>query len=221
MSAVQSPPQHLVGAQFVLLDRVNWKAYEALAESWAGLPRRVTYDRGRLEIMSPLPIHERIKALVGLLIKAYLVERGLGFHLGGSMTFKLPDKQRGLEPDECYWVQNAARMRGRDEYDPETDPPPDLAVDVDITSSSLPRMSIYADLQVPEVWRYKDDALTIHLLKGGEYRPSDVGLALPALTGGAITRFLALRNEGDAAVVAAFLRWARGENKTRRRPPRK
>src|SRR4051794_16355189 len=118
MATVQAPPEQTVGATYVLLDHVSWEAYEALAKSWGDLPRRLTYDRGRLEIMSPLPIHERCGRLIGALIQAYMLERDIPFHLGGSTTFKQPDKERGLEPDECYWIQNAARMRGRDEFDP-------------------------------------------------------------------------------------------------------
>lgn len=225
MSTIQAPTEQVVGATFVLLDHVSWKAYEALAESWADLPRRMTYDRGRLEIMSPLPIHERCGGIIGRLIEMYTFERDVPCHLGGSTTFKLAEKKRGLEPDRCYWIQNAPRMRGRDEYDPESDPPPDLAVEVDITSSSLPRMSIYADLGVPEIWRYKNGVVTIHLLREtGDFEESDVGLAVPALTPEVVTRFLNLRSElDDTDLLKAFVRWVREEapSAKRTRRPRK
>jgi Uma2 family endonuclease len=224
VSTAQTTEQ-TVGATYVLLDHVSWKAYEALAESWADLPRRMTYDRGRLEIMSALPIHERCGGLIGRFIETYTLERNAPCQLGGSTTFKQPAKERGLEPDRCYWIQNEPRMRGRDDYDPETDPPPDLAVEVDITSSSLPRMSIYADLGVPEIWRYKNGVVTIHLLREtGEYEESDAGLALRPLTAEVITRFLNLRSElDDTALLKAFVRWIREEEKPAKktRRPRK
>src|SRR3954470_2344510 len=109
MPPIQAPAEQAVGATYVLLDHVSWKAYEALAESWADLPRRMTYDQGRLEIMSPLPLHDHCGGLIGRLIEAYTLERDVPCRLGGSTTFKLPKKQRGLEPDKCYWIQNVAR----------------------------------------------------------------------------------------------------------------
>ena len=81
-------------------------------------------------------------------------ELHLPFHLGRSTTLRRRRKQRGLEPDDCYWIAHASDMRGKTAFNSRTDPPPDLAIEVDITHSSLDRMAIYAKLRVPEVkWR--------------------------------------------------------------------
>jgi Uma2 family endonuclease len=220
MATVHSPAEQTTQGLHVVLDHVSWKAYEALLESWAEYPRRLTYDRGRLEIMCPLHIHERCGKLMGRLIEMYTWERDIPLHSGGSTTFKQAAKQKGLEPDECYWIQNEPRMRGSDEHDLDSDPPPDLAVEVDITSSSLDRMSIYADLGVLEVWRYKDGVVTIHLLReSGQYELSDTGRALPPLTGEVVTRFLNLRNElGDTGMLKAFVKWVREQSKVETSP---
>jgi Uma2 family endonuclease len=117
-------------------------------------------------------------------------------------------------------------MRSRKEFDPETDPPPDLAIEVDITSSSLNRMSIYATLRVPEVWRFDGTTFSIHLLREDcEYEERDHGKALPELTKEVVTRFLALSDQlGETELLGEFLRWVRGQEKGRRkakRPPKK
>jgi Uma2 family endonuclease len=205
--------------QRVVLEHVSWEAYEALLKSWADLPVRMTYDQGRLEIMCPQLYHERSRALIVQMVEAFTLERRIPRHTGGSTTFKREAKKRGLEPDGCYWIQNEPRMRSREDFDPEQDPPPDLAIEVDITSSSLDRMSIYADLGVPEIWRFDGTRLSIHLLReGGNYEESERSLALPELTPDVVMRFLAMSAEmGETELLLAFLDWVRLQAK----PPRK
>ena len=219
----------IVGEQRFLFESVNWEAYEALLKSWQDLPVRMTYDRGRLEIMSPLLSHEQFSSLLAQMVWAYTLELRIPRHSGRSTTFKQTAKERGLEPDECYWIQNEPRMRSRKEFDPDKDPPPDLAIEVDITSSSLDRMSIYADLGVPEVWRFDGETLTMNLLRGGNtYRASARSRALPALTPEVLMRFLQMSDGmGETEVLLAFLEWVRTEAKEKtpapkpRRPPKK
>src|SRR5439155_6648165 len=115
---------------------------------------RITYYRGSLELMAPLWNHEwwgvrldRVLTGVGMTLKR-------DFVCGGSTTFRRKDRDAGLEPDQCYYTVNAHRMLGLRELDLSSDPPPDLALEVDFTSSSLDRMGIYVALGVPEVWRW-------------------------------------------------------------------
>src|SRR5262245_35011499 len=129
----------------------------------------MTYDRGRLEFMSPLHAHQNYGSLICQMIWAYTLERRIDRHSGRSTTLRRESEQRGLEAEDCFRIQNEHRMRGRKDFDAERDPPPDLAVEIDITSSSLPRMSIYATLGVPEVWRFDGTTLTINLLRRGRY----------------------------------------------------
>src|SRR5262249_24348356 len=185
-----------------LLEWVSWEAYEALLKSWADLPVRMTYDRGQLEIMAPMLSHEQFGNLIAQMIEAFTLELRIPRHSGGSTTFKREAKKRGLEPDKCYWIQNEPRMRSRKDFDPTIDPPPDLAIEVDITSSSLDRMGIYADLGVPEVWRFDGEHLTINLLRQGRYEQAELSLALPALTPEVVLRFLRLSDEmGETEVM--------------------
>lgn len=213
----------VLGEQRVMFEEVSWEAYEALVKSWADLPVRMTYDHGRLEIMSPLLPHELYGALIAQIVETFTLEMRIPRCTGGSTTFKRVAKQRGLEPDECYWIQNEPRMRSRKEFDPERDPPPDLAIEVDITRSSLDRMSIYADLGVPEVWRFDGETLTIHVLvKGKRHETSPRSLALPALLPEVVQRFLEESNEmGEVELMRAFLRWVRTEVKGKKKPARK
>src|SRR5205807_6103105 len=135
---------------------------------------------------------------IARMIETFTMERGIPLHSGKSTTFRREAKRRGLEPEECYWIQNAALMQSRKDFDLERDPPPDLAVEVDITSSSLDRMGIYASLGVPEVWRFDGEMLTVHLLQAEEtYAPSERSRALPELPPDEVRRFLRLIDEQD------------------------
>lgn len=97
---------------------------------------------------------------------------------GGSTTFQREDLERGFEPDECYYVKNAEWMRGKTEVNLDFDPPPDLTIEVDIKHSSLNRMSIFAAVGIPEVWRYDGEKLVVYLLKNNEYQVSRTSSAL-------------------------------------------
>jgi len=215
MSTVVKP-----AAERILLHEISWKAYEALLESWAERPVRTTYDHGTLEIMSPLLIHERIQIITEQLIDAYTEELNIPRMSGGGTTFKQEAHKRGLDPDACYWIQHERVMRGKDDFDPDTDPPPDLAIEVDITHSSLDRMSIYATLGVPEVWRFDEHGLTINLLQGGGYVVSERSVALPGLPPAEVIRFLEMRAELDeVSLIRSFREWVRQQG--RKKPARK
>jgi Uma2 family endonuclease len=215
-----------VAAERVLLHGVSWKAYEALLECWADRPVRLTYDRGRLEIMSPLRKHEKPGAFLKQMIELFTLGMKIPRETGGSMTFRKEAAQRGLEPDGCYWIQNVEAVRGTEEFDGQVDPPPDLVIEIDITSSSLDRMSIYAALGVPEVWRFDGVELTVNLLQHGQYIPSEQSLALPGLPLGVVRRFLDRRTEDEVTLLSSFQAWVRKQARGRgagrsRRPPRK
>jgi Uma2 family endonuclease len=159
----------LVGERRFLLEEVSWEAYEALLKGWRSRSKRITYDRGSLELMSPLLSHEQYGTLLGRLVVFFAFERKIPLHTGRMLTIKRESMQRGLEPDDCYWIQNEPSMRSRKDFDADSDPPPDLAIEVDINSSSLDRMSIYAALGVPEVWRFDGTAFSINLLRQGSF----------------------------------------------------
>jgi Uma2 family endonuclease len=169
-----SPGSHL------LLSDVTWEQYEALLEELGGdrhIPR-INYCNGTLELMVPLPAHERPHRIIADILKAILDAQDRDWEDFGSTTFKKP-KRAGLEPDTCFYIQNAERVRSLMRMDMDIDPPPDLAIESDVTSKTT--FDAYRTLQVPEVWVYNNGRLTIQLLQAGEYQESERSLVFPDL----------------------------------------
>ena len=170
---------------------------------------RLTFDDGQLEIMSPSPRHESVKTHLARLIEAYADAMGIVAEGLGSTTFKRKDLQKGLEPDECYYVQHAADLIGKDEIDLAFDPPPDLTLEVDIFRSHLKRQPIYAALGVPELWRF--DGRRLQFLRRdpavNRYVPAERSLAFPQLSPELIDEMLAVSlAKGQSAAVAELRR---------------
>ena len=199
-----------VGAS-LRVDDVAWEDYEQLMydlrESSAV---RVFYDQGRMEIMSPLPAHEKPVKVLHRLITALSDELNIDIESLGSSTLKKELQDKGAEPDDCFYVQHAAQMIGRTDLDLHVDPPPDIAIESDLTSSSLDRFAIYAGLGVPELWRISNQYVQIWLLRGTDYDVSETSLAFPFLTVDALNEHLALGlAEGERKAARAFREWAR------------
>ncbi len=167
---------------------------------------RVTYDRGVLEVVTLTYEHGRAAHILAFLILAWAEERQVVLRGAASTTFKRRDLRRGLEPDQCYWIANQARVRGLARIDLGRDPPPDLVLEIDVTHSSVPRMPIYAALGVPEVWRLQGTALSMHQLQAsGSYLAIPVSRALPPLAPSDLVPFLALSDQlDDIAVLSQF-----------------
>ncbi len=175
-------PMPTAPAQHAVLHGIRFETYERLLEDLADRQVRLTYDRGVLEIMSPSHQHERIKYWIRRLVDAATEELDVAIIGGGSTTWRRQDLEKGLEPDECYWVQNEEKVRGRLDLDLSVDPPPDLAIEVDVYATSLDRLVIYGALGVPEVWRYENGRITVHLRQeDGSYRNSDTSACFPWL----------------------------------------
>ena len=145
----------------VLLRNIPWATYEAMVEDPANRHVRMTYDRGSLELMSPLSPHETLLVYFRRMIEALAFELGIPIKGLGATTLKREDVERGLEPDASFYFANERRIRGKKRLDLTIDPPPDLAIEIDITSSSLNRQSIYASLGVPEIWRFDGESLRV------------------------------------------------------------
>lgn len=207
MSTAYTP----AGQRFVL-SSVTWRSYERLLRVFADQPGvRLTYDRGVLELMTLSHEHENQDRLLGRFIVVLTEELGLALKSGGSTTLRRRKRRRGLEPDECYWIARETLVRKRDAIDLRVDPAPDLAVEIDITRSSINRMAIYAALNVPEVWRFDGQALTFHVLgAAGQYAESSHSLTFPQLTPDDLLAFLNLRGQMDEnAIVRQFRTWVR------------
>ncbi len=171
-------------ADSILLENVSWELYEMLLRDRdaAGQHYKITYDRGRMSIMSPLPIHEAIKTLLGRMIEMADVERDVGITSFGSTTWRREDLLVALEADECYYVGREPAYDRNKPIDLTREPAPDLAVEVDITRHPLERLAVYATLGVGEVWRYNGQQVQFFLLDAaGRYgtRKFEEGDAVP------------------------------------------
>ncbi|MBE9011532.1 Uma2 family endonuclease [Pseudanabaenaceae cyanobacterium LEGE 13415] len=158
--------------QRVLLQDVSWQEFERILEELGDRrSTRIAYENGILEIMTPLPEHEANKEITGDLVKALLEELDLEFLTLGSTTFKNQQMMTGIEPDQCFYIQNEAKVRGKNRLDLSIDPPPDLVIEIDLTSRTHP--SIYQALGVPELWRFEKGQLQINVLRNGQYEVSE------------------------------------------------
>jgi len=152
---------HLPEGATLVFQQFSWSEYERLLEDLLGRHRlRVTYDRGRVEIMSTLSEHEDYSEFIDRLVCAFVDRFDVNLEMRGQTTWRREDLQRGLEADGCYYVNNAALIIGKRKIDLESDPPPDIALEIDITNESLSKSPIYAALKVPEIWRF--DGREVH-----------------------------------------------------------
>jgi Uma2 family endonuclease len=205
IAQIQVPP-----GQRLILDNISWQEFEEILED-LGEHRHshIAYYRGVLEFRMPLPGHERAKVLIGDLLKIILDELGLEWESLGSTTFKSQVMQAGIEPDDCFYIQNYQAMIGKQRLDLTIDPVPDLAIKVDFTS--LTQVSAYQALGVSEIWCYKKGKLKINVLENGQYvnaLMSKVFPDLPVLEG--ISLFLEKSGELPmSALRREFRQWLR------------
>ena len=197
-----------------LLIGIRWETYQALLLDLAENPsKKLTYDQGTLEIMTPLPEHEINKGFLGRLVQTTTEVLGLEISSLGSTTLSRKDLQKGVEPDECYYITNEALVRGKIKFDFNYDPPPDLAIEIDITSSSLERLTIYAALGVREIWRFDGENLFIYCLQDGNYQELENSNVLPILSKSVILNFLIRRAEkGENYLLREFRQWLEKQN---------
>jgi Uma2 family endonuclease len=142
-----------------------------------------------------------------LYVATFCEVRGIDFQMFGSATWKSKTLNKGVEPDACYYVENAHRVIGEQDIRLETHPPPDIAVEIDITNSSLKKLFIYAALGVPEVWRYDGHSYTFYILKDGKYSEIPASHQLPGLTGALLLEAIADGvKRGSIAAMKAFRR---------------
>jgi Uma2 family endonuclease len=221
MATVIEPKQAELAdyTQRLVVDGVSWEAYEQIGNALEGQRGlRLTYDRGRLEFMTISPAHERSKTMFGRLLEMLAWELDVTVEGAGSMTMRRKDAARGLESDECYWIQSEPAVRGKKEIDFAVDPPPDLALEIDLSRSSLRRIDIYANLQVSEIWRFDGTAIEIlRLQPDGRYEVSDESAAFPGFPVHELARFLLAAEEtGQTEQLRAFVEWLRAQGFERR-----
>jgi len=198
---------------FLIRENVSWEEYEDLLEqvgeaTWL----RIAYDDGTLEIMTVGPKHEKFATFIEGLVGVIRLRLRMNIVFFGSSTMRKEKKRKGIEPDACFYVQTAEALGNRMDLDFEKDPPPDVAVEVDVTRHSISKFGIYAGLGVPEVWIYDGKELKIHLLEQDEYLPAIESQALPILSGPILSKFLSqLREEGELQAILAFDDWLQSQ----------
>lgn len=188
METVKSPAEGRV-----LLRNVSWETYERLISEREERPApRFFYDRGVLEIMSPYIEHEPLNRTIALFVELVVIEMETDVFDAGSTTYKREDLEGGFEPDSAfYFSENIERVRGKKKLDLDAgDPPPDLVIEVDITSFSLNKLPIYSRLGVPEVWRHDGERISILALRDAEYVEVSESTFLPPVTGETLTNFV-------------------------------
>ncbi len=197
---------HLPPGGMLIFQNVTWGEYDELLKQLSDRPGvRVSYDEGRLEIMSPLPEHEEYKESIRDMVRVFADAKGIEFEGRGSATWRREKLQKGSEPDTCFYVANAARIIGRRTIDLEKDPPPDVVVEVDATNESLSKFNIYAALAVPEIWRYDGKRTYMYSLARRSYTPISESLSFPGLTIEMVTKFMEdAKLRGQTKALAAF-----------------
>ncbi|MGD9853831.1 MAG: Uma2 family endonuclease [Planctomycetaceae bacterium] len=194
----------------IVLHGVSWELYEQLLHEINNHRLRHSYSDGILEIMVISYGHERPKSIITRLIETFTEELDIPLISAGNTTLKSQLKEKGLEPDECYYVAHAEQMVGRTELDIETDPPPDLSIEIDITRTVLNRLDIYAALGVPEIWRYHKGQLEVFVLDEEGYVSRQESRAFPFLPLDELSAFLETGQKlTDTERVKQFRRWVR------------
>jgi Uma2 family endonuclease len=206
-TALDTPeiPQHIV------LTGVSWFYYEQTLKEIGNQYIRVAFLDGMMELMSPLPDHDRPKKAIADLIVILAIECRIPRKSFGSTTFRVEEKAAGCEPDESFYFQEIDSVKAMERFDPIIHRAPDLWIEVDFLSSSVPREPIYARLGVPEIWRYSGGRLTVRLLTAdGVYVDSATSRAFPFLPMAKFSRFVPKMIEGDETqVLLEFREWVR------------
>jgi Uma2 family endonuclease len=196
----------------VLFHDVNWQEFEAILEE-LGEHRgsRIAYSQGTLEIRMPLPEHEFNKEIIGDMVKILLEELEMDRECFGSTTFKRKSMLQGIEPDNCFYIQNHALMIGKKRIDLTVDPPPDLAIEVDLTSKT--QLDAYEALGVPEIWRYENKKLLINVLQDGKYVESEISPTFPNLPIiAAISQYCEeSQTAGTSQTLRLFRQWVKNQ----------
>ena len=193
-----------------ILYGVTWEDYLKLLTATPDLNLPHTYDEGTLEMMSPRKDHDWVATLVARMIETYAFASDTPIQSVGSMTLQAATGGRGVQPDKAYYLAHEPFVHCKETYDPAIDPPPDLVIEVNVTSSSLPRLPVFAKIGVPEIWRHQRGRLRFYRLSSqGAYESTERSVAFPFLKAADIMRFVKRRSEiGENAVVREFVKWA-------------
>jgi Uma2 family endonuclease len=197
--------------QRFVIEHLGWESYQSIAEALDERNIRINYDRGVLELMTLSPRHEWLKRLISQFIDILTLELKIRRRSAGSFTLRRKALDRGAETDDCFYIQHEPQVRGRDDIDLESDPPPDLGIEIEVSRSALDRMGIFAAIRVGEVWAYNGSRLRVHVLDPtGHYAESERSRCFPFLPIREVETFLNRRHELDeTSLVDEFREWVR------------
>ena len=191
----------------MVLEDVTWETFVSLSEERRGSVPRMTFDNGVLEMMSPKREHENIGCLIGRIIETYSEIKNIEIISVASVTVKRSDLSKAFEADESYFVTHAAQLLGKRELDFDLDPPPDIVVEIEITSSAIQKMLLFAAMRVPEVWRHDGNTLQMFRLVDRAYLPLEASIELPGLSAAQINQLLEDRDKvGETKLIQRFRR---------------
>ena len=188
-----------------VLENVAWDTYSALADQRRGSVPRMTYDNGVLEMMSPTREHENIGRLIGRMVETYSERKDIEIISVASVTVKRSDLSKAFEADESYYIPHATQLLPKIELDFGVDPPPDLVIEIELTSSAIKKMQLFAAMHILEVWRHDGESLQMYRWEDGTYHLIESSLQLPGLTSHRINETLALRDSiGETKLIQRF-----------------
>ncbi|MCC3410544.1 MAG: Uma2 family endonuclease [Microcoleus sp. PH2017_29_MFU_D_A] len=210
MTATLIHPSPEKTTQRVVLSSISWQTYQSLlAEAGDNRSSRFSYFQEVLEIIMPSDLHETVNCLLKQFVTTLSDELKLKRKGFGSTTLNREDLKQGAEPDSCFYIQNVDRIRGR-KINLSIDPPPDLIIEVDLTSPSTNRFSIYKNLGVPEIWRYLGETVQFFQFQNGEYVICECSATFPIVSSEIITQFLQMaETEDDMTIIDALRVWVR------------
>jgi hypothetical protein len=198
-----------IGEKRVTFHHLNWHSYQQILHA---LPQtrsaRLTYDRGILEITMPLEDHEFVVRLIERFIYFLVTEMGLKIKTMGSTTLEREDLNRSPEPDNAYYIRNQPLVAGRT-VKLESDPPPDLVVEIDITHTDIDKLRLYASLSIPEFWRYNGKIWLIYQLQGQQYQEVEASPTFPLVPKHKLYEFLALAQQDEVEAEQQLRVWLR------------
>jgi Uma2 family endonuclease len=214
--AVLSTPVRNEPQERFVFDGVDYERFLTLTDAFGPKPRyRIAYDGMRLEIMTISRRHERWKRRLSRLVDQLLLQLDIPAEGGGQTTFRSRLVERGVEPDDCFWIEHVDEIVGVDDWDAELHPPPDLVLEVVVTSAVVDRIEIYSKLGVPELWVFDGTSLvSMHRQPDGKYRESESSLALPFLRPAELLPFLSQTEQhlNETEWMRQFIAWVESQN---------
>lgn len=194
----------------IVLYGVPWDAYTKMRDALRERRIFFTYDEGVLEIMTLSGEHEQIRRKLGLLVSLLAHHFRKNFSSFGSFTQQREDLLKGIEADDCFYLSSLPAVLGKKNVDLHRDPPPDLGLEIDVSHSSLDRLPIFAALRIPEVWRFRERSLTVHVLVKGEYEVRESSPTFPDVPMAKLVDFVYLGIEkGEMVMWEEFEKWLR------------